>query len=81
MRTCLEKKYLRDGFYYEGQGPGSGVARWNANLNRFFYNVENFCGVSVKSAKHPEDNDESDLFWPQKVLNRAKYIPLADEET
>lgn len=79
LKSCVAKKDLVDGGYYIGHCRNATIARWNKELNLFFYVREKFGDSFVESIRHPEDEDGCDLFWP-RILRDDIIIPLGPEE-
>jgi hypothetical protein len=68
-KEFIPKKDLVHGEYYYGDCRNSDTARWNADMNRFFYNRTKFTMKFVEDINHPEDDNGFDLFYPYKLID------------
>ena len=81
MRKYIEKNQLEHGLYYEGHCRNAGIARWDANRNKFFYWRQKFGEGFFEEINHCQDDNGYDLFYPQKINHLPmRYIPLDDDK-
>lgn len=60
----MRKSELVDGQYYVGSCRNASVAMWNASGQYFTYMRQKFGSTFPENIRHPEDDDNYDLFTP-----------------
>jgi hypothetical protein len=80
-RGMLRKAELEDGAYYRGYCRNATVAMWSAEKECFIYMRQKFERRYPDEIKHPEDDNEFDLFVPlEKVMPQDSEIIREEEQ-
>jgi len=73
----LNKEELEDGAYYIGRCRNARIARWCAAENQFYHWRVKFGNIFIETIKHPADEQQFDVFYPQQKTVDTKFeIPL-----
>ena len=66
----VKKADLVNGAYYRGHCRNASIARWNADLNQFYYIRTKFGSSFVETLPGPEDtHDGMDFFMPLELID------------
>jgi len=76
----IPKKELIHGAYYNGDCRNSGIARWNANDQLFYYWREKFGTKFIETICCPEDDAVYDVFVAETLADDVTtIIPFSGE--
>jgi len=64
----IQKRDLKDLYYYIGVCRHSNVAKWSEKDNCFYYLRHKFGEIFSERINHPEDDDGHDLFLPYEEI-------------
>ncbi len=74
----IAKKQLVHGAYYNGNGRGTELARWNADTEMFRFNTID-CGFRVvREYPHPDDQPDKHWadFYPEQQIDLPTGSPV-----